>query len=360
MLSSEAHVSGETGTYATTIAFSGEQIHQSGEDGPFDLILDAIGDKSHASLTMQTPSYAHTQFGEIGALIKGVTNAAIDEDGDGRFESIESSLEVEGRTPGDYHLQGNLRRAGVEVDVGKRFTLPWDVYILKLRFPIPPTHRIGLIWPFEGSVNIINADGHTIGSIEFLIDPLSIEATPGDTSDPSLTLTLTAEKSSYTVEEARNIEITARFENVGEDTILLAHPNICLPVELQEGEGMTLDPNQSYILVRITTPAGKEILLRNNIFNRFLFGPSEASSQDHLILPPGGTEEVLFHKFHPYSDINPWDLIIEPIFSVSGSYHIQVVYKNRYPCAWFDETGCASPWMGEVESNTIVVEVRRG
>lgn len=357
MLFSDAHISAAPGITTAVIAFSGEQILQSGEDGPFDLILHAIGEESHANLTIQTPAFDHIQFAEIGAILKGVTNAAIDEDGGGRIESIESSIEVEVRTPEDYHLQGNLRRGEVEVDVGKRFTLPWGVHILKLRFPIPPTRRTGLIWPFEGVVNIIDADGHTIGSIEFLIDPLSIETTPEDTSDPSLALTLTPEKSTYDLEEADNLQLTARFENTSDGTLLLAHPGICLPGGLQEGESIPLDPNQSYILVRITTPADKQILLRNSIFSRFLLGPSEATSQDHLILAPGEAAEVIFYKFHAYSNINPWVLISEPIFSIRGSYNIQVVLKNNYPCAWFDETGCAEPWMGEVASNVILVEV---
>ena len=156
MLPCSGDVSGETGRYTVDITFSGEQIRQSGEDGPFDLILHVIGEESNASLITQTPPYEHTGFGEIGALFKELTNATIDENGDGKYEFVESSFEVEVRTPGDYHFQGNLRRGALDVDVGERFTLPWGVYILKLRFPIPPMRRIGLIWPFEGMINLID------------------------------------------------------------------------------------------------------------------------------------------------------------------------------------------------------------
>jgi hypothetical protein len=355
MLHSEARFSANQGKFTAAIAFSGEQIRQSGEDGSYDLTLDAIGDQSYATLTIKTPFYNHTRFAEIGAVIQGVTHAAIDDDGEGEIESIESSLEVEVRTPGDYHLQGNLRRGDVEIDEGKRFTLPWGVHTLKLRFPIPPMHRIGMIWPFEGVVNIIDGTGHTIGGIEFLIDPLSLELVPEDIIDPSLKLTIAAEKSAYSLEEGNNIQITARFENTSEETLLLAHPNISRPGDLEEG--VPFDPNQSNIFVQITAPDGNEIHLRNSMFHWFLPTNEETAGEDHLILPPGEAAEVTFYKFHPYSNINPWEEIREPLFAMRGSFQIQVVFTNNYPCAWLDNEGCAEAWTGEIASNVLLIEI---
>ena len=81
------------------------------------------------------------------------------------------------------------------------------------------------------------------------------------------------------------------------------------------------------------------------------------SAGEYVILSPGGAVEVIFHKFHPYSNIDPWN-VIEPIFTMRGIYQFQVIFKNNYPCAWswFDETSCAV-WTGEVASNAILVEV---
>lgn len=226
MLFSDANISAERGITSAPISFSGEQILLSGEDGPFELILHAIGDPGHASTTFQTPAFNHTQFAEIGAILKGVSNAAIDADADGKVESIVSTVEVEVRAPGDYHLQGNLRRGDLEIDVGRRFIVPWGVHFLKLTFPVPPMRLAELILPFKGVVNIIDGGGHTIGSLEYQIDPLSLGKPPEDTPDPSLVLTLTTYKSIYTVDEANDIMITARFENNGDETYLLAHPSI--------------------------------------------------------------------------------------------------------------------------------------
>lgn len=357
MLFSSANISAQRGITTAAISFSGEQILLSGEDGPYELTLYAIGDPGHSSITVHTPAFDHTRFAEIGARLKGVTHVAVDADGDGMIEAFESSLEVEVRTPGDYFLQGNLRSGELEVNTGKRFTVPWGVHFLKLTFSVPPMRRAELILPFEGVVNILDMRQHTLGSLEFLISTLNLEGPSEAVRDPSLTLTLTTDKSIYTVDEANNIMITARFENESDETILLAHPSICMPRGPEVGENLTIDPNQSFIQVRITTPTGNEVLLRNSYFDRFRFGPSETGSTDHLILEPGEAREILFYKFHPYSMINPWDWIIEPIFTVRGTYQIQVEYKNNYSCAWFDGTGCADPWMGEVASSLLLIEV---
>jgi hypothetical protein len=262
------------------------------------------------------------------------------------------------RTSGDYRLQGNLRRGDVEVDVRKRFTLPGGLHVLKLRFPIPPTLRAALIWPFEGVVNVIDGTGHTIGSIEFLIDPLSVETAFAPVGDRSLRLTLIPEERSYHLEEGRNLKVRVRLQNTSDETLLIAHPSICLPEAPQQGKIISADPNQSNILMQITTPTGDEILLRNSIFHHFLPAADETTGVDHVFLAPGETREIVFYKFHPDSNINPWIAIHEPIFTMRGSYRIRVAFKNQYPCAWLDQTGCANPWMGEAASNVMTVEFR--
>jgi hypothetical protein len=217
--------------------------------------------------------------------------------------------------------------------------------------------RVELILPFEGVVNIIDGDGHTIGSLEYLVDLLSLEEPPDAAHDPSLRLTLMGDKSSYTEDEANNLMIIARFENTSDETFLLAHPSICMLRGLREGESLTIDPNQAYIQVRITTPTGAEILLRNSYFDMFRFGPSEAGGTDHLMLEPGEAMDVVFYRFHPYLNVNSWEVIYEPIFTKRGTYEFQIEFKNYYSCAWFYDTGCAEPWMGEVASNLLLIEV---
>ena len=64
MLFSKAPLNGAPGLHSVSLTFSGEQIFQSGTDGPYDLALVAVGASSHAKVTVPTPAYSHTQFGE--------------------------------------------------------------------------------------------------------------------------------------------------------------------------------------------------------------------------------------------------------------------------------------------------------
>jgi hypothetical protein len=175
MLFSNANISAETGIATAAISFSGEQILLSGEDGPFDLVLHAIGDSGLTSITVQTPKFDHAQFAEIGAVLVEVRNAVVDADVDGKIESILSTVEVEVRTPGDYYLQGNVRRGTLEVNTGSRFTLSSGLHHLELSFSIPPVSRAELIQPLEGVVNILDVRQHMLASLEFLIDTFSLE-----------------------------------------------------------------------------------------------------------------------------------------------------------------------------------------
>lgn len=53
----------QPGVYTATLIFSGEEIFRSGEDGPYDLQITAIG-ASFNKKSLPTPAYDHTKFGE--------------------------------------------------------------------------------------------------------------------------------------------------------------------------------------------------------------------------------------------------------------------------------------------------------
>lgn len=171
MLFSQADVSGVPGIYIVSVAFSGEEIFLSGEIGPYDLCLHAIGEKSHADLTIPTPAYDPTVFGEIGAILTGVSETAVDEDGDGKLDFVEVALDVTVRMSGDYWLQGTLSKYSTSiVHTGNIFfALTPGTHTLNLRFPGLPILRSGLSGPYEGVVSIVNdPGGHNIGGFEFM------------------------------------------------------------------------------------------------------------------------------------------------------------------------------------------------
>jgi hypothetical protein len=73
-----ASLEADRGTHTTSLAFSGEDIFRSGEDGPYELDVQVLGEESDASLTVSSPPYDHSRFGEVGASIAGASEEPLD------------------------------------------------------------------------------------------------------------------------------------------------------------------------------------------------------------------------------------------------------------------------------------------
>ena len=87
------------GIYTVSLSFSGEQIFRTGENGPYNLKLwTTNGEK----LEIVTPAYDHTQFSEFEAMLTGITETAVDANGNGKFDFLEATIEVNIRTAGKY------------------------------------------------------------------------------------------------------------------------------------------------------------------------------------------------------------------------------------------------------------------
>ena len=167
-ISSGIRLSGAPGIHTQSISFSGEEIFQSGEDGHYDVVLVVMSERGYDTLTLRTPAYDHSRFGEIGAAITGVTDAPVDENHDGKLESVEVTVEVTVRTAGDYWLQASLGKEGETIcHAGGSFTFIPGKHSSKLRLPGRPILRTGMSGPYEGSVNI-NGEGDTLGGVEFV------------------------------------------------------------------------------------------------------------------------------------------------------------------------------------------------
>jgi hypothetical protein len=173
-----------------------------------------------------------------------------------------------------------------------------------------------------------------------------------------LTLTIRAKELAYGLDAARdgNVTILARFENSGSRPVLLAHPNVGFHREMKEGETLVREGGRGAITVLIEPPEQQEIHLRNNILRLF---PPE--NRDHLLIPPGQSQEILLGWFGPYFSLGQWADLREPIFISAGDYRMTVRYWNDWPLAYItDELGKPSavePWIGTLESNTITLRV---
>ncbi len=153
-----------------------------------------------------------------------------------------------------------------------------------------------------------------------------------------------------------NVAILAQVQNTGEQSVLLAHPNISFPHKLREGQGLMPDRSQSHLSVLIENPQGKTTVLSNNGLRQF-----DPGNRGHLTIMPGESKEFLVGWFGPEYSLGQWT-IDQPVFTETGKYSITVRYKNAYPVAYvFDQDGkqsAAEAWIGEIESNTISLIVK--
>lgn len=176
----EATLDRISGTYTVTLQFSGEQIDRSGVDGPYDLVLQGIGTTGSTTATLATPAYAHNLFGESAAHLAGVSEVAVDTNGDSKFEFIDVMVDLGVRLPGEFQLQGALTKDGATfVDAGMTQDLTAGARQVSLRFDGRKIRRSGFDGPYEGNINLIDAEGHTIDGIRFTTRPYAASSFSG-------------------------------------------------------------------------------------------------------------------------------------------------------------------------------------
>lgn len=190
------------------------------------------------------------------------------------------------------------------------------------------------------------------------INPSKVAAKDDLASDP-LTVTIRPAEPGYSLKNASlgNVVILAEVRNTGKRDVLLAHPNVCFPHELSEGESVMPDRTQSHLSIVIEDPRGTTTVLTNNELRMF-----EPGNRHHMTIMPGQSSEFFLGWFGPEYSVGQWNLS-KPLFTEPGDYRITVRYKNAYPVAYiFDETGkqsASDAWIGEFQSNTIVLPIRK-
>ncbi len=159
------------GTYRARLLFSGEQIYRSGEDGPYDLQVFAIAADGATSAIFSTPSLDHELFGEVDARILGVAAAVSSGDG-GQPGDVEVTLDLDVRRDADFRLQGALSQSGQTlVHAGLAVSLRAGARQVALSFDGAALRIHGTEGPYDGNVNLIDAEGHTFDGIAFYTEP---------------------------------------------------------------------------------------------------------------------------------------------------------------------------------------------
>jgi hypothetical protein len=160
----------QAGQFTATLQFSGEQIYQSGEDGPYDLeVLAFAAGGVPAAETLTTPAYDHTQFGERGSRILSASDSPSDTDSDGRYDYLVVDVEVNVLAAGTYMLQGTLlKNGGTIVNSSDTVMVGAGTQTLSLSFPGVSIFRSGEDGPYEGVIALFNASGERQDDFEFL------------------------------------------------------------------------------------------------------------------------------------------------------------------------------------------------
>ena len=167
--SSRSTFSATPGIHRASLAFSGEEIFRSGEDGPYDLTLVAFGATSAEILKLRTPFLDHRKFGEVGAVIAGAGETAVDEDRDGRFDALRVTAEVTVRVTGPYRLDASLSKGGTTLAyAGEWLSLRPGTQTVEIRVPGLSLLRSGVDGPYEGTVVLLEGRGGNLGGADFL------------------------------------------------------------------------------------------------------------------------------------------------------------------------------------------------
>lgn len=160
------------GTHTVTLDFSGEQIFRSGEDGPYEMVLFLLSPTGFEPGSFATPAYDHTLFGELPGSLQGVSESAVDTDGDGVFEAIEVYVQVWVRTATPLQVRGNLSKGAASLaDAGALTDTVPGLQEVVLTFPGGALNRSGEDGPYDGTINLTDAAGNTLESLTFTTDP---------------------------------------------------------------------------------------------------------------------------------------------------------------------------------------------
>ena len=174
-----------SGSHTVRLRFSGEEIFRSEEDGPYDLEVLAVASNGSTSTRLVTPSLDHSLFGEVGARLTGVAESPVDADGDGAIDYLQVTLDLDVRLDADFRLQGALHKNGQTLaDSGVAVRLEAGAQQVSLDFDVGGLRISGVDGPYDGSVNLIDAEGHTLDGVTFTTGPYTAESfsAPGDMS----------------------------------------------------------------------------------------------------------------------------------------------------------------------------------
>ncbi|GAA0356810.1 hypothetical protein GCM10009092_21310 [Bowmanella denitrificans] len=154
------------GLHEVSLRFSGQQILDSGVDGPYEVRLQGVGPAgANLEVTAMSSALDHTTFGEKPVAVLGGNDNAVDLDSDGLFDLLSVAVELRAFNPGDYQVKATLLGMGGTIqNLLVPVTLTQGVQSLKLDFQGVAIYRAQTDGPYEIVVNVTE-DDTTVASL---------------------------------------------------------------------------------------------------------------------------------------------------------------------------------------------------
>ena len=182
-------------------------------------------------------------------------------------------------------------------------------------------------------------------------------------ADPGATILLQPRAAAFDIHKVPEgaVGFTASIKNEGMSTITIAHPSICSPADYNQAtiRHFRDSHGKSEILLKITTPDGSDIILRDGYLH--YFDPGNAPL---VTIPPKGTGTFDVGWFFQNAR-GRWEQDDEAakVFLLKGTYKIRILFRNVFPKAVvYDkktkERKCIDVWTGEMESTETTIEVK--
>lgn len=163
-------VGDQPGIYNVALQFSGEDIYQSGEDGPYTIEILTYADTGEpARKNLTTPSYAYTKFGENSGHILTASDSVLDTDNDTRYDFLVIDVDADILNAGTYTLQGALLKDGNTIaNASESFILVVGQQKVALQFSGVGIFRSEQDGPYDAVISLLNQAGERQDFIEFV------------------------------------------------------------------------------------------------------------------------------------------------------------------------------------------------
>jgi hypothetical protein len=305
------------GTHDIELAFSGQQIFASKENGPYELSVSLVDSAANnVAVTATSPAYQYIDFGEVKAVLTALSEHSVDTDADNLFDILQVDAVMSASIAGQYWLKATLLGGAETIEnVLLPVTLEEGINTFSVGFSGVRIYRGEIDGPYEVVVNLSNQDDETLNSLslqtqgysysefEPLVDLLgNMQSNGVDANNNGLYehLSVTLPIQARTLGEYlligvltdANGEKSTYFES---DIVLLASTNV-LPFMFDGSSINQLQMNGPYTLSFSLKEKNSDYIsdsiVANETTSAFMFGDFESDIASTALRLTGNTSDV--------------------------------------------------------------------